>query len=140
VAILGEDDQLRGDAGDLAIGLGDDDGARVAGDLALHAGADEGRLAHEERDALALHVRAHEGAVGVVMLEEWDERSGHGDELLRGDVHVIDAGGFDLEEIATETDGDFFAGEIAVVVDGGVGLADEEGFLAVRGEENRSCR
>ena len=69
------------------------------------------------------------------MLEEWDERGGHGDELLGRDVHVIDAGGFDLEEIAPETDGDFFAGEIAVVVDGSIGLADEEGFLAVGGEE-----
>jgi hypothetical protein len=41
VAVLGEDDQLRGDAGDLAAVLGDDHALRIAGDLALHAGADE---------------------------------------------------------------------------------------------------
>jgi hypothetical protein len=49
---------------------------RIAGDLALHAGADERRLGLEERHALALHVRAHERAVGVVMLEERDQAGG----------------------------------------------------------------
>ena len=39
---------------------------------------------------LALHVRAHERAVGVVVLEERDERRRDADELHRTDVDVVD--------------------------------------------------
>ena len=61
---------------------GDDDLAGVARGALLHAGADDRRLGLEERHGLALHVRAHEGAVGVVVLEERDERRRHRDDLL----------------------------------------------------------
>jgi hypothetical protein len=47
----------------------------------------------------------------------------------------LTSGRLDLEEVAPEPDGDFFAGEVALVVDGGVGLADDLGLLAVGGEE-----
>ena len=62
----------------------------VAGDDALEARADDRRLGPEERHRLALHVRAHEGPVRVVVLEEGDERRRDGDELLRRDVHELD--------------------------------------------------
>src|SRR3989304_1426606 len=57
---------------------------------ALHARADDRRLGLQERHGLALHVRAHQGAVRIVVLEERDERSGHGHDLLGADVHVLD--------------------------------------------------
>ena len=44
LAVLGDDDLLGGDAGDLAGVFGDDDRLGVARDLAFHAGADERRL------------------------------------------------------------------------------------------------
>ena len=53
---------------------GDDHLAEVAGGLPLHAGADDGRLGHQQRHGLALHVRAHQRAVGVVVLQERDQR------------------------------------------------------------------
>ena len=59
-----------------------EDLAGVAGRALLHAGADDRRLRLEEWDGLALHVRTHEGTVGVVVLEERDERGRHGDDLL----------------------------------------------------------
>ena len=49
-----------------------------------------GALGLEERDRLALHVRAHQGAVGVVVLEERDQRRRDGHDLLGADVHVLD--------------------------------------------------
>ncbi len=67
-----------------------DRGARVARDRRLHAGADERRLGLHERHRLALHVRAHQRAVGVVVLQERDERGGDRDELLGRDVHDVD--------------------------------------------------
>ena len=88
----GVDDDLVGrharhDAG----ALGDDDGAGIGGHLLLESRADERRARIEERNRLALHVRAHQRAVGVVVLEERNERRGDGDELLRRHVHVVDA-------------------------------------------------
>ena len=41
----------------------------------------------EERHRLALHVRAHERAVRVVVLEERDERRGDRHQLVRRHVH-----------------------------------------------------
>src|SRR5206468_193872 len=69
--------------------LGHDHGARVAGHHVLHAGADQRRLRLQQRHRLALHVGAHEGAVGVVVLEERDEGRRHRYELLGRHVHVV---------------------------------------------------
>ena len=75
---------------DDAVAAGDDRGAGVTGDDRLHAGADERRFRTQQRHGLALHVRAHERAVGVVVLEERNERRGDRDELLRRNVHQVD--------------------------------------------------
>ena len=75
---------------DDALALGDDRGARVTGDDRLHAGAHERGLGTQQRHSLALHVRAHQRAVGVVVLEERDERRGDRDELLGRHVHQVD--------------------------------------------------
>ena len=50
-----------------------------------------GASALHQRHRLALHVRAHQRAVGVVVLEERDQRRGDRDELLRRHVHEVDA-------------------------------------------------
>ncbi len=68
--------------------LGDDHLAGVDGRLELHAGADDGGVGAHERHGLALHVGAHERAVGVVMLQEGNERGRDADDLLGRDVHV----------------------------------------------------
>ena len=55
----------------------------------LHAGADQRRLGLEQRHGLALHVRAHQRAVGVVVLEERDQRRGHRPDLVRRHIHQV---------------------------------------------------
>ena len=92
-----------------------------------------GRLGLEERHALALHVRAHQRAIGVVVLEERDHAGGDRDHLLGRDVHVMDLGGGDFEELAVLADGDL-ADEVALVVDLGVGLGDDLGLFLVGGQ------
>ena len=134
LAVLGDDDALGVDGGDDAGLLGDDDDLRVAGDALLDAGADERRLGLEERHALALHVRAHERAVGVVVLEERDHAGGDRDHLLRARRPCSrPREALDLEELAVLADGDL-ADEVALVVDLGVGLGDDLGLLLVGGE------
>ena len=93
--------------------------------MSLEAGADDGRVAAQKRHRLALHVRAHEGAVGVVVLEERDERRGHGHELLRADVHVVDPVALDGDEVASGPGDHPIVDQEAPVVDPGVGLGDD---------------
>ena len=100
--------------------------ARVTRHHALHAGADQGLLGAQRRHGLTLHVRAHEGAVSVVVLQERDQRSGHRDDLTRRDVHVLDFLGRAHGELVGMTAGDQRVGESAVLVQGRVGLGDDE--------------
>ena len=74
VAFGANDDAGRVDALDDAVSPRERADAGVAGELALHARADERRVAADERHGLTLHVRAHERAVRVVVLEERHER------------------------------------------------------------------
>ena len=86
-----DDDTGRVDLVDDAGAAGRDGRAGVAGDDGFHAGADERRVGAHQRHRLALHVRAHQRAVGVVVLEERDQRRGDRDELLGRHVHEVDA-------------------------------------------------
>ena len=84
------DDARRVDDLDDAVAARDHAHAGVAGDAALDARADERRARADERHGLALHVRAHERAVRVVVLEERDERGGDRHHLVRRHVHELD--------------------------------------------------
>ena len=58
-----------------------------------------GDVRANERHGLALHVRAHEGAVGVVVLEERDQRRGDRDQLVRRHVHQRDVLGLRHDDV-----------------------------------------
>ncbi len=81
-----------------------------------------------------MHVRTHERTVGVIVFEERNQASGHGDELLGRHVHVLHLGGLDFDEIAAVADRNHLAGELAVRVDRGIRLGDVEVFVAVTAE------
>ena len=76
---------------DHAADLGDDHVTGVDRGAVLHARTDQRRLGLDQRHGLTLHVRAHQGAVGVVVLEERDHGGRDRDHLPRRDVHVVDA-------------------------------------------------
>ncbi len=103
---------------------GDDGDARIARHRLLHAGADQRRLGADQRHRLALHVRAHERAVGVVILEERDERGGHRHELLRRDVDEIDVLRPRHDEVAALAAVGEIGLDAALVVDLDIGLGD----------------
>ena len=89
LAVRSGDDDFRGGGGNDAVRFGNHHGAGIAGGLAFETGADERRFGNEQRHALALHVRSHQRAVGVVVFEERDQTGGHRNKLLRRDVHVV---------------------------------------------------
>ena len=114
--------------------LGDEDALRVEGGAVLDARADDRRLRLEQRHRLPHHVRAHQRAVGVVVLEERDHRGGDADDLLRADVHVVDDVDRLLQELVLPADEHPVLGEAVVLIERGVGLRDVE-LLLLRGIE-----
>ena len=61
----------------------------LLGHVLLQAGGDDRRLGDQQRHRLPLHVRAHERAVGVVVLQERDQAGRDADHLLGRDVDVL---------------------------------------------------
>ena len=119
-----DDDALGIDRIDDAVALGEDDGAGVARGDSFHAGADERRLGDQQRHRLALHVGAHQRAVGVVVLEERHQRSSDRDELLGADVDVVDIAAVDQHEVPLTAGVDQILGDFALIVELDVGLGD----------------
>ncbi len=83
-------DAFRVELDDGARTARDDDVTRVDSRAVLDAGADERRLRDHQRHSLPLHVRAHQRAVRVVVLEERDHRRRDRHDLGRCDVHEVD--------------------------------------------------
>jgi hypothetical protein len=71
-----------------------------------------------------LHVRAHQRAIGVIVFEEWNQRSGNRNKLLRADVDVIHFLAADQHEVAGLTSIDQLSDDLALVVEFDVGLCD----------------
>ena len=78
----------------------------------------------QKRHGLTLHVRAHEGPVGVVVLQEGDQGGGHGNQLVRRHIHVVDDLRLQEGEVAPLPAENELVLEGAVVVEGSVGLGD----------------
>ena len=113
---------------------GHDGGTRVTGHGGFHTGANQRRIRLDQRDGLALHVGAHQGAVRVVVLQERNQRGGDGDKLFGRDVNGCDILGLHEAEVATVAHGHQFAGEAAVRVLRRIRLRHDEAFLFHRGK------
>ena len=124
LAFDAHDDALGVDRIDNAVALGQDHGAGVARGDAFHARAHQRSFRDEQRNRLALHVGAHESAVGVVVLEERHQRRGHGDELLGADVDVVHIGAVDQHKVPLTARVHQIFSDFALVVELDVGLRD----------------
>ena len=131
--VVAHDDVRGRDALDIAVLLGEDGDAGVHGALVLDAGGDDGRLGGHQGHGLALHVRAHQGAVRVVVFEEGYHRGGDGDHHARGDVDVVHALAVDLDDLVAVAAGDALVLEAAVLVQRLGGLGDDVAVLDVGG-------
>ena len=92
-----------------ALGINEGDFSGV-GSTNGHSRVDTGRFLHtsgnprhfrlEQWHGLTLHVRTHEGPVGIVMLQERNHGGRNADNLLGRDVDVVDLVGVHLHELA----------------------------------------
>ena len=118
------DDTRRVDLIDDARAARRDGSTGVARHHVLHAGADQRRFRRQQRHRLALHVGAHQRAVGVVVLEERHERRGHRHELLRRHVHELDLLRRRHDEVAALAARHELVGDAAARIDRRIGLGD----------------
>jgi len=134
LAVVADDDLGAVRVDDLAGPLRERHHAGVARDLRLEAGHDDRGLGGEERDRLALHVRTHQGPVGVVVLEERDQPRRHAHELLGRDVDELDLPGGDMDELAALPGRDQLLDQAVTLVHLRVRLGDDVRLLLVGGE------
>ena len=114
--------------------LGLDQCVRIPCHLGLHPRGDERRLGGQQRNGLALHVRPHQGPVGIIMLQEWYQAGCHGHQLLGRHVHVIDLVRRPVDKVRPKAAGHLFGGELAIAVDRLVCLGNEVLLLNVAGQ------
>src|SRR6266566_2365181 len=96
--------------------------ARVAGHRLLEPRTHQRRLREEQGYRLPLHVRAHEGTVRVVVLQERDQGRGDRDELLGRDVHEVDPRRRQQRVVVALAAQHQLVGEAAVLREAGVRL------------------
>ena len=83
------------------------------------------RLGGKQRNSLALHVRAHQGTVGVIVLQERNHGRRDGDHHLRAHVDVVDIFAVDFDGIVAMTAGDTPVQQAAVLIHRLGGLGDD---------------
>jgi hypothetical protein len=112
----------------------------VFGHRPLDPSTHDGSFRGQEGDGLSLHVRAHEGAVGVVVFQEWNEARRNAYELLGRDVHVLHVRGVDVSEIAALAGQDLIPHDFPVSPHGGVRRCQDGLHLLVGSEEDYVLR
>ena len=114
--------------------FGDDHAAGVEGRARLDAGADERRFGAHERHRLALHVRSHERAVRVVVLEERNQSGSDGDQLHGRNVHVGDFLRRHNRKVAAVPGEHLLFGDLSLFVKRRVRLRDDVVVFLVGGQ------
>ncbi len=132
-AVVGNGDGTRVHLRHDAVALGEDGDLGIHADLVFHAGADDRRLGAEQRNGLALHVRAHQGAVRVVVRQEGDHRRSDGDHHARGDIDIVHALAVHLNDLVAVAASDALVDEAAVFIDRLGSLADNVLILHIGG-------
>src|SRR5690606_26594050 len=102
---------------------------RIDGDSAFHAGTDQGGLSADARHGLALHVGAHERAVGVVVLQEGNQRRRNAHHLVGRHVLQLDLLTRGHAVVAVQTGAHQVSGEAPLFVHVGGGLSDVLAFF-----------
>ena len=131
-AVGSDDYALCIDARDLASRFGKHHRAGVCRNAPFNARSNERSFGFEERHALALHVRAHQRAVGVVVFEERNDACRNRYELLGADVHVVDFRRINFKDFVKFSRSD--AADELAVFNFGIGLRDCKAFFVVGGQ------
>ena len=105
----------------------------MLGDLYFHTCGHHRCLGPEQGHRLPLHVGAHQGAVGIVMLQEGYQGGGDADYLLGRDVDVLYLIGGFQHIVVTQPGFNPLIDKLVLLVEAGVGLGDNILVLFIGG-------
>ncbi len=108
--------------------------AAVGHELFLDTGTYDRRLRSDQRYCLAHHVRTHQRTVGVIVLQERDERCRYRSYLARSYVHEVHLVRSHYRELGTQTGLDFRADERTVLAERRVTLGYHLVLLVLGGQ------
>ena len=108
-------DLTGGGTDNLAVDLAHKHLAGVDGHLAFNTCPADGRLRSQQRHSLALHVRAHQRTVHIIVLQEGDEGRSHTHHLARRHVHVVHAIRAFHDKVALIAGQDALLGKFAIL-------------------------
>ena len=134
-SVFCDNDLPSGDRGHFAGTFTQNHGVGITGYLGFHACSDNRSFGNQQGDALPLHVRTHQGPVRVVVFQEWNQGSRDRNQLLRGNVHVVNLVRFNFQELSTISHRNSRGGEFSMAIHSGVRLGNDEVFLLICGEE-----
>ena len=107
------------------------DNSGVNGSLVFHTGSDNRRIRNHKRNRLLLHVRSHKCSGVIVVLEEGDHCSRNGNHHLRRNVHEVDAGCFNLDDLVAVARRNALIHEAVILIERLVCLSDNVFILNV---------
>ena len=125
-------DRITVDFDNGAVVVGQQHVTSVASRAGFDAGTDVRSRWLDQRNRLALHVRAHQRAVRIVVLKERNQCRCHRNNLLRRNVHVLDFVGRNVANFTTTRSHQHARfSKIAAVVDNRVGLRNDVTIFVV---------
>ena len=133
LAVIAHRHILGGNLGNDAVLLGQDGYAGVDAVLVLLSGGHHGGLGGQQGHRLPLHVGAHEGPVGVVVLQEGNHRGGDGEHHLGGYVDIVHLVPVHRDNLTAVAAGDAAVDQTAVFVHRLGGLGNDELVLHIGG-------
>ena len=119
--------------GDHAVALRQNHDFRVNTDFMLHAGTHNGGMGPQQGHGLTLHIRAHEGPVGVVVGKEGDHGGGDGNHHPGGNVDIVHHLPVHVHNLVPVPPGDTGVDQAAVFVYRLRSLPDDEVVFLVGG-------
>ena len=87
----------------------------------------------EQRDCLALHVAAHQRAVGVIMLQKRDESGRHTENLFGRNIHIFDSFRNFMRVSAADTRFNTFVHKLIFIIETGICLRNGEFLIHIGG-------
>ena len=131
--VIADGDKVGGHTGDLTVTLRQNDDLRVDTVLVFLTGGHDGGLGGQKGHGLPLHVSAHHGPGGVVVLQEGDHGGGDGHHHLGGHVNVVHPLPVHVDDLVAVAAGDTLVGEAAVLIGRLGGLGDDILILHIGG-------
>ena len=133
-AVIADADDAGIDKLDNARALGLQLSAAVIGHALLDTGAHNRGLAAQQGHSLTHHVRTHQSAVSVVMLQEGDECRSDRSDLLGRNIHELNLVGRNHGEVGVLAGLDTVTHEVALLVQGCITLCDNAVLLVLGSE------